>query len=246
MRKTIKLIFISISILPLSCFANDLIEINILNAKLGTISDQIELTIRLNNVSDSTISFDNLDIKIPDQHSLPNRNNIISFLDIPELKPNESRDLNLPPQKLDFDLTNIKQLLDYVFYRSNEYTLNLEGNYFDDDGTNYPVYKNIKLQTNGSYISIILGGISGIILILIIGVLLDLSKDKKINLKKEFIKLCLGTIIIPIIIIVMRYTSVELPSLPLAINVKDYYGGLIIGLLYKPLVAWIEDIFITN
>jgi hypothetical protein len=56
------------------------------------------------------------------------------------------------------------------------------------------------------------------------------------------VSILIGTITVCIAIWLFRFTSTQAPSLPVIIEVKDFYGGGLVGLLFEPVTGWLAGL----
>jgi hypothetical protein len=56
----------------------------------------------------------------------------------------------------------------------------------------------------------------------------------------------LGSITVVMAAVLFRYASVSLPQLPLSVSVRDFIGGIMLGVFFQPLVDWFAKLVLAD
>jgi len=242
MIKRALIVFVAtLCLIPVIVTANSDLIVKVTHTEMKVISESLDIFINIENKTGSRIRIKKIKAIFPDEFK--NRDFVYDNKEI-EINTNDTGVIYLKIDKIPFK--NIFK--EWLFFLSAKYPIKIIGEYeIAIDATTRLkkiINEQLVLQPLGTIWGVTTGGLAGVLSAFLFNLLLFVSQNKTdpFSVKKELTNLFMGLIVVTIVIILFRYSSVDLPVLPISVNVKDLIGGFVIGLFYKPLVNWFQKL----
>jgi hypothetical protein len=236
-------IFAGLTAFPILCpAAEDELEIITPEiADITTVDNEIRIPISYVNKSNTAVSVSKVDVRLPKQMDFHSRvkNPILGPFSV-EPNETEEKEIIIPeipfPENRSFLLTPYKQR-----------NITIISTTMDENENSSQIKSSVVVDAFSPLWITIVGGIFGVLLN--IGLRFLFRKYKRVVIADDppiWATISMGFVITMLAIIVFRFTATEAPRLPLALEVKDFYGGIVLGLIFRQTADWIGKIFFPS
>ena len=210
------------------------LEISLARSNMETITDSATLEVRISNLTDHDVDVSRISLKLPAsfrQRSTSCDPEAIDFI------AKESKTINCK-----IDSLSLAANPSLLFFRHKPYDIEIELPYRIERQIDAEI-GTLPLSPLAPWPGAFLGGIVGVFLLLALREALQRWRPALISDVAPFwISALVGILVVLIASLLFRYADVKHPDLPFAIQVRDFVGGIFVGLLFEPIALWLAKI----
>src|SRR5467141_2545182 len=199
---------------------------------LEYVDDNFSVHIFFQNETDHLILIKDIELEIPRAFVGGERSNILQFnkgaLTV-EAHASQEAEAQVPA-------VAFTKLFAFAFFHSRPYSALIRFTEEDPSG-GQSSRKGLEVPLNAQspWIAVVLGGFIGVPITIAFFSLYERFSGLGKTGKPFWLSLLLGWLVVAIAVLVFRFGATTIPQLPIAIHVKDFYGGLMIGGSFEPL-----------
>jgi len=135
-----------------------------------------------------------------------------------------------------------KASLSFLAFQSRQYSATIRFTERDlEGGTERQRTVDVLLDAQAPILSVIIGGLIGVPIVILFLRIYDKFQGRTGG-KPFLISLLLGWLVVLIAVFLFRFTATEIPQSPIAIQIKDFYGGIVIGACFEPLARYFAKV----
>jgi len=208
-----------------------------------TVTDPISATLLVRNASCSHLTVLSTTIELPEALTAGSRRGELPVAHGTfDLDPNGSKELKI--RAAGVGLGAAWQLL---FYRHQKYRGTIRLRYEVVGEANRPEHVlelPFFLNPLSTWWAVAVGGILGVILVMGFRWLWGKYRaaTAPVAHPPHWLTLGVGSLVVLLAVFLFRLTAMEMPELPITFHVKDFYGGVLIGLAFEPLANWFSEL----
>lgn len=202
------------------------------------VTDSFRVEVVIRNESDSVVSIEMVQLLVPDDFIAGGRKSRYEETVVgPDMEQNETRVIEFQVPAVNWRNTGT------YFFRAKPRQIVVRVKYVDQQGQQI---KRAPLTVDplGSLWAVIIGGFGGVLLIVFYRYVRAMLK-RTTAYQSGFHPVMLvvfGFLTVLIAVFVFRFSSAEATGLPLAVSVRDFYGGIILGVIFEPLSIWVSGL----
>jgi len=225
-----------LALVPLPVFGQaKFVGLKVETTGLDVITQPLHVKLLIANSSESLINIHSTRLILPDEVALYPRTAEVNFPNgTLDLDAHGFRDLELTVPAM--ALTPLKDSWRVLFFRAKTYRFTVQAEYVvQGSPTKHMATQEFTLMPLAPWWTVLLGGLVGVPVVLVFLYLYDRVRGTPAGSRpaRQVSNVLLGWMAILLATIVFRFTSTNIPDLPLAVNVNDILGGFLIGLLYN-------------
>lgn len=149
-------------------------------------------------------------------------------------------------KELALEALGVSESIQLLFLRNRPADIRIRINYQRNPGETEHEHPTAvrAVSPQGPLVGVIVGSVLGVTAAIVFVVILGLTHGVRPSGEAIVLRWLLGVVTVSISAAILRYSSVQLPQLPISINVKDYIGGFLLGLVFHPLVGWLSRLIL--
>lgn len=213
------------------------------STSMDAVTDELVIRARITNKGTDAIVVTPT-LEVPDDIILGPRTSQVSILNDTVTLTKDSFDVNGgESHEVVFKLAALgwRDAMRKLLFRYGEREVHLRVKYEITPGTVEHVQPTAteSIRPQAPMLGVAVGALMGVIVTVgFVVVYRAVKQQPRMAFGEALLNVLLGSIAVVIAAVLFRYASVSLPQLPISVSVRDYIGGIVLGVLFQPLVDW--------